>query len=310
MKALKEDFSSFQTSKNEETAGSLLSSVRRTHNIQVQEVSDYLRLSPWQIEALESDQYERLSGPTFVKGIIRNYAKALEIDPEPILQAYARVSGQREAAPTIEVPTQNIRFKVNSQNGLDFFFKAGLTVFALLIIMGSTWMWYTKPANQSSLASARNKENSKISLFQSRQERERKNTESANATASTSTPIAEAAKPAVAPIPSGKVIAAPTIANVVPHQPVTNKTNVAAAVSNEQILRLKFKGQSWVDIKDAEGNILLHQLNPPGTEKALNGKPPFSLVIGNARSVTLAYNDKEVDLNPYIKVHVARLRLE
>ena len=42
----------------------------------------------------------------------------------------------------------------------------------------------------------------------------------------------------------------------------------------------------------------------------LNGKPPFSLVIGNANSVNLAYNDKSIDLKPYIKIQVARLTLE
>jgi cytoskeleton protein RodZ len=42
----------------------------------------------------------------------------------------------------------------------------------------------------------------------------------------------------------------------------------------------------------------------------LYGRPPFSLVIGNAQHVHLLYDDRPVDLNPYVKVEVARFTLK
>ncbi len=54
----------------------------------------------------------------------------------------------------------------------------------------------------------------------------------------------------------------------------------------------------------------MSQLNSRGTRAVIIGRPPLSLVIGNAAAVHLSYNDKPVDLKPYIQVEVARLTLE
>jgi len=42
----------------------------------------------------------------------------------------------------------------------------------------------------------------------------------------------------------------------------------------------------------------------------VSGVPPFAVVIGNAQQVRISYNDKPVDLMPYVKVEVARFTLE
>jgi cytoskeleton protein RodZ len=73
---------------------------------------------------------------------------------------------------------------------------------------------------------------------------------------------------------------------------------------------LEFGKDSWVEIKQGDGRTLLSQLNAAGTKQTLEGKPPFSLVIGNAPTVRLRYNDESVDLRPHFKVDVARLTLE
>ena len=67
---------------------------------------------------------------------------------------------------------------------------------------------------------------------------------------------------------------------------------------------------SWVEIKQSDGKVLLSQLNEPGSTRVIEGVPPFDVVIGNAAQVRLKYNDAPVDLRPYFKVDVARLKLE
>jgi cytoskeleton protein RodZ len=75
-------------------------------------------------------------------------------------------------------------------------------------------------------------------------------------------------------------------------------------------LRLTFEGDSWVDIRDADGNKVVARLYRPGAEDTLSGKPPFKLVIGNAAQVKLFYNGQPVDLAAHVKVNVARLQLD
>jgi cytoskeleton protein RodZ len=73
---------------------------------------------------------------------------------------------------------------------------------------------------------------------------------------------------------------------------------------------LKFERASWVEIRGKGGKTLLSQLNPAGTERTVEGKPPFSLIIGNAQYVRLSYEDRQIDLTPHVKVEVARFTLE
>jgi cytoskeleton protein RodZ len=41
----------------------------------------------------------------------------------------------------------------------------------------------------------------------------------------------------------------------------------------------------------------------------VQGRGPFTLVIGNASHVRVLHNDREVDLRPHTKVEVARFTL-
>lgn len=74
-------------------------------------------------------------------------------------------------------------------------------------------------------------------------------------------------------------------------------------------LVLQVDQEAWIEVKDGADRLLLSSLNPAGTERVVQGKPPFSLVIGNAQHVRVIYNDRPVDLQPYVKVEVARFTL-
>lgn len=71
-----------------------------------------------------------------------------------------------------------------------------------------------------------------------------------------------------------------------------------------------FQDKSWVEVKDATQRIIFSAENAAGSRQAVVGKPPFQLVIGNAAKVELQYEDRQVDLKPYIRAEVARLTLE
>jgi cytoskeleton protein RodZ len=77
-------------------------------------------------------------------------------------------------------------------------------------------------------------------------------------------------------------------------------------------LHFKFDRESWVEVRDGNGNRIFSQLNAAGSERAVSGVPPLSIIVGNASSVHMSYNDEPVDLTPFLKldVDVARLTLE
>ena len=75
-------------------------------------------------------------------------------------------------------------------------------------------------------------------------------------------------------------------------------------------LVLQVDQEAWIEVKDGAARLLVSSLNPAGTERVVEGRPPFSLVIGNAQHVRVIYDDRPVDLQPYVKVEVARFTLK
>ncbi|HUY02559.1 MAG TPA: helix-turn-helix domain-containing protein [Rhodocyclaceae bacterium] len=65
--------------------GIRLREAREARNLSIDEVTQAIKFSARQIEAIEHDDFGRLPGSTFVRGIIRSYAKLLQIDVEPLL---------------------------------------------------------------------------------------------------------------------------------------------------------------------------------------------------------------------------------
>lgn len=120
--------------------------------------------------------------------------------------------------------------------------------------------------------------------------------------AATDVPSKQAPSPdAAAPMPEVKEAVAPSPA----------KSAVAAPANPaERRVTLEFEDESWVEIRDRDGKLLLFQLNLPGTRQVVRGLPPLSFVIGNAHGVRLTYNDRAVDLEGHTKTDVARLTLE
>lgn len=69
--------------------GGLLRAAREAARIDLAELARRTRLEQRVLEALEGDEYQTLPATAFVKGYIRSIARALDVDPAPILTRYA-----------------------------------------------------------------------------------------------------------------------------------------------------------------------------------------------------------------------------
>ena len=83
-------------------SGMQLAAARRSCNLSVADVAHQLKLSPAQVEAMEAGEYQRLPGAVFVRGFIRNYARLLKIDPEPLV---AQAENRLPPPPQVVVET-------------------------------------------------------------------------------------------------------------------------------------------------------------------------------------------------------------
>jgi cytoskeleton protein RodZ len=63
-------------------------------------------------------------------------------------------------------------------------------------------------------------------------------------------------------------------------------------------VRVEFIEESWLEVKDADENILTSQNYPAGSEAKIEGNLPLSVLVGHAPSVRMFYKDEEIDLAP------------
>ena len=108
-------------------------------------------------------------------------------------------------------------------------------------------------------------------------------------------PLAQPEKPAPAPQAAAPQTVAP---------------QAVAPKAGTRRIQIKFERESWVEIRGRDGKVLTSELNQGGTEKVVDGSPPFTLIIGNAHHVKLSYDDRPINLAPHVKVEVARFTLD
>ena len=114
-----------------------------------------------------------------------------------------------------------------------------------------------------------------------------------------------AANPAANPTSGSASNAAPGPASPTATAEASPANTPAAAGS----LSFHFNEDSWVEVRAANGRVLLQRLNRAGSEQEVDGDAPFTLIVGNAHGVALRFRGQPVDLAPYTRDQVARLTL-
>ncbi len=254
--------------------GAVLAERRAARGLSVPDVANRLKFASRQIEALEAGDYGKLPGGTFVRGMIRGYARLLEIDPEPLVRSLERSHAAQKPA-SMEMHSESIPFPDGRPGSTRIYLSlSALILVAVGAILyeghyGMPQFLVREPVAAPSIAPAQ--------------------------PPVVSAPAVPAAPPAVTAAPAAPASAAP-----------------AAAASGTPAARIAFAfdQESWVEVRDRSGKVLTSQLNPAGSSRTVQGDPPFALVIGNASFVHLIYKDAPVDLKPHTKVEVARLTLD
>ena len=82
--------------------GHILREVRENKGLSLEEAQGKTRINVRYLTALENGQYSALPTPVHVRGFLRNYARFLGLDPQPLLTRYAAGQGQDAPPPMAE----------------------------------------------------------------------------------------------------------------------------------------------------------------------------------------------------------------
>ena len=297
--------------------GGALRAEREKQTLSIQDVANKLRLSPKQIESLEADNFASLPEPTIVRGFIRNYAKQLKINAEPLLDAYAVIVPSNMPHQLTVKPTSNMHVSSKDKPKASSYFLAG---FAALLILG-VWLFYqnyvAKPNPTAPIASTNNVEPLPEPALPAAER-------APELQSSTELTLPAATDATVQPAP---VVSTATAAADVPTAPVATDTNTFAASTptvaaplvddpsantNASMAKLEINAsqETWVGVIDADGKQIYDKIIFAGSRETVDAKLPLSVVVGNAGGANLNLNGKTVDLGPHTRNNIARIKLE
>ena len=270
-------------------AGRALAAARASCGLSVADVAHQLKLSPWQVEALEGDDYARLPGAVFVRGFIRNYARLVKLDPAPLLAGAERQLPQAVHVVPEMPPALGAPFPTGRELR---WHKYAILAIALLVPVVIFEFYFDE--TQEVIVNSR-----PVALPTPQAVAE---ADSVPAPVPQAAPAVEEAAPMTARA-SEKKSSSQTA-------PISDRVRSVEHRPGEQFVRFRFDQESWVEIRDGSGRRIFSQLNAAGTEQIVSGVAPLSLVVGNAAGVHVTYNEQPVDLGPHTKIDVARLVLE
>lgn len=75
----------------------------------------------------------------------------------------------------------------------------------------------------------------------------------------------------------------------------------------QDLLRLSFANDCWVEIRDASGRGVFSDLRRAGQQLEVRGEGPFNVLLGYAHGVELTYNGEAVAVAPHIRNDIASL---
>ncbi len=80
------------------TPGEVLTEAREKAGFSVVDLAARTKIPPPMLEAIERDEYQRLSDPLYVRSFLRAYAVEVGLDPDEVLDLHARATGARVAS--------------------------------------------------------------------------------------------------------------------------------------------------------------------------------------------------------------------
>ena len=272
----------------EEPVGTTLRMAREAAGLGLEEAARRLKFAPRQLDALERGEWNRLPGGAAVRGMVRQYARLLGLDDN------ALVARAGESTPLPDQLAQRFQQPIpfSDQSRRSNVAYVALSVVLLGVVAAVAYQWRQERGDRAQL--------SFISAAQQPAEPTKVTPVEIPAAAPVNEERASAPEPASAAAPAAPAPAAVAAAPVVERTPSGPPGRLV----------LRFEEESWVEIHSGTGKLLVSHLHAAGTERVVSGLPPFEIVIGNAQHVKLTYNDRPIDLMPYVKVEVARFTLE
>ncbi|MDD4260829.1 MAG: helix-turn-helix domain-containing protein, partial [Syntrophaceticus schinkii] len=80
--------------------GEILRTERESRGLSLIDVEEETKIRAKYLQALEEENYDEIPGEAYCMRFLRNYARFLEIDPEPLIYQYRCQAKKADQSPT------------------------------------------------------------------------------------------------------------------------------------------------------------------------------------------------------------------
>ncbi|MBY4896193.1 RodZ domain-containing protein [Cupriavidus sp. AU9028] len=314
--------------------GSSLAQARAAQGMSVEDVSARLKVPRQKIQAIEAGDVAALPDLTFAKGLMRAYARMLHIDIDALLARFHA----KAAPPGPEVAirrTGSLNESFNerrpfstgsnsSSRGRWVWLALVLVVLAFGAVFGydhaREWLEARQQQTPGTVVEGQGEPDPaapaagepgtvtavlpQLGGAEPATAADAASAPEAAASPTLATPLAPV--PPSAGLPASEPAAAPSLATA----PASAPAAAAAAATGAGELALRFAAETWYEIRDNSGKVILGGTAHAGDEVRGGGKPPYKVVIGNVKGVqSMTRDGQPVDLAAANRNNVARLTL-
>ncbi len=264
---------------------------REAAGLTVEQVGQQLKLPVAIVKAMEIDDWARLGAPVYVRSYLGSYLRLVGLPP-----ALCEQAAQSKATPSlVAMGTQSgVRRTLNhSLRNLVYLVMTAVLVIPVVLVA----RYYQAGSKPELLA------------LDTRPAPVETPVDSVALPATVPAPVpAPALDTATLPAASGEDLqAAPATASPAGPAPVmASMAPFQQAAAGPQELLLKFTGESWVDVVDAQGARLERGLVSAGMERRYAPGQVARITLGRADAVDVSFAGKAVDTTPYRAANVAR----
>lgn len=288
-----------------------LKKIRNKKQISIEALADILKVSKDFIKHIESGAFDKLGAPTFVKGHVTNYCKALDLPIDVVIQQIPEQFLQNQSIKPSDAmgvsPLAKVRRKSNHLGK----YTIGTALLGMLALsFYFVWDKWSLPKNAEPQSMS-------LTAGTSATEQKRK-PNGKNITYSSMIPQVKLDndQPQVDEVESSSVDdetstgQEPTEAQLEDSESATDL--ITSSVDDDLIspdslqqmagysIQLQLLEEAWVSIQTNEGDKLVHDLVGPGTYTYQTEKP-VSFRIGNAKNSQIKINGNDINLQDHMK---------
>ena len=293
--------------------GHLLRQAREEQGLSQKETARDLHLTSKVINAIEEDNFELIPSFVFARGYIRSYARHLGLDGQALVAEFDLAYGVPNNSAK---PMSAIRKGVQQSKPGDTWVKLISIVFVVGLVAASIVWWQSQNGSQMlpQLSSGAAQELPSDALVE---DLDADDTDLDLLLLSTNESEVDAIVPAAESIIESEeaqvVVVEPVVdpvAKAPTEQAPKKVTDAVVLLSNQAQLVMVFDKDCWVEIKDANGKMVLSDLYSAGDTIEQVIIAPIEVLLGRSSGVaTMTFDGRTIDLKPHTRKDIARLTL-